>query len=300
MSMSEKIRLACNSEIMQLPLAKILPMRRLQERLPQTSKFKCIEASIHELGVIEPLVVFPQAASDGCYILLDGHVRHMILKRMGEKFAKCLIATDDEGFTYNHKINRLSAVQEHFMIMRAVQNGVSEARIARSLDVDVATIRKKRAMLDGICPEVVQLLKDRNATSKTFRELRRLKPIRQIEVAELLRASNNYTVGYVKCLVAASPPDQLLSEDRPKEIRSLSPEEASRMEHEMATLGREFKVIEESHGKNVLNLVIVTGYLKKILDNARAVRFLSQKYPEILCEFQKLIDARIPPEETRS
>ncbi len=60
----------------------------------------------------------------------------------------------------------------------------------------------------------------------------------------------------------------------------------------METLGREFKVIEESHGKNVLNLVIVNGYLKKLLDNARIVRFLSQNYPEILTEFQKLIEAR--------
>jgi hypothetical protein len=36
---------------------------------------------------------------------------------------KHLIATDDEGFTYNHKVNRLTAIQEHFMILRALKNG---------------------------------------------------------------------------------------------------------------------------------------------------------------------------------
>lgn len=178
------------------------------------------------------------------------------------------------------------------MIMRAIKNGVSEARIARSLDVDVNTIRQKRDMLDGICAEVVQILKDRRATSKTFRQLRQLKPIRQIEVAELICAAGNYSEGYVKCLVAATPPDQLVEEERPKEFRGLSPEDVGRMEHEMATLGREFKLIEESHGKNVLNLVIVNGYLKKLLDNARVVRFLSQNHPEILTEFQKLLESR--------
>jgi hypothetical protein len=216
----------------------------------------------------------------------------MILKAVGESSAKCLVATDDEGFRYNHKINRLSAIQEHFMIMRAIKNGVSEARIARSLDVDVNTIRQKRDMLDGICSEVVQILKDRRATSKTFRQLRQLKPIRQIEVAELICAAGNYSEGYVKCLVTATPADQLVEEERAKEIRGLSPEDVARMEHEMATLGREFKQIEESHGKNVLNLVIVNGYLKKLLDKPRVVRFPSQNHPEILTEFQKLAEAR--------
>ena len=37
-------------------------------------------------------------------MLLDGHVRLMILKDLGQTSAKCLISTDDEGFTYNHKV----------------------------------------------------------------------------------------------------------------------------------------------------------------------------------------------------
>jgi hypothetical protein len=117
-------------------------------------------------------------------------------------------------------------------------------------------------------------------------------------VAELNCAAGNYSEGYVKCLVAATPPDQLVDEELPKEFRGLSPEDVARMEHEMAMLGREFKLIEESHGKNVLNLVIVNGYLNKLLDNARVVRFLSQNHPEILTEFQKLLASRILHEAT--
>ena len=47
------------------------------------------------------------------------------------------------------------------------------------------------------------------------------------------------------------------------------------MYHESRLLVRELKAIEESHGKNVLNLVIVTGFLRKLMDNARVVRLLS-------------------------
>lgn len=290
--MNDKVRMSCEPEVKQILLAKILPMRMPDAGVRKTVKFKCIEASVKELGLIEPLVVFPQPNSDGAFMLLDGHVRHLILKELQQTHAKCLIATDDEGFTYNHKVSRLTAIQEHFMIMRAIKNGVSEPRIARSLDVDVGTIRQKRDMLDGICREAVQLLKDRRATDKAFRELRKVKPMRQIEIAELMCAASNFSVGYAKCLVAATPAEQLLDGDRPKELGGLSPEDISRMEHEMESLGREFKVIEESHGKNVLNLVLVVGYLRKLLDNARVVRFLSSNHPEILVEFQKLVEAK--------
>ena len=64
----------------------------------------------------------------------------------------------------------------------------------------------------------------------------------------------------------------------------------------MEGLQSDFLAIEESHGRNMLNLVIVVSYLKKLLDNARAVRYLSQNHPEILAEFQKLIEARNLPE----
>lgn len=45
-------------------------MRLLDEGVRKTSKCKCIEASIRELGLIEPLVVFPQPDSGGCFMLL--------------------------------------------------------------------------------------------------------------------------------------------------------------------------------------------------------------------------------------
>ena len=290
--MTALVRLGCQTDVAELPLAHILPMRMLDNGIRNTSKYKCIEASVRELGLIEPLVVFPQADTAGCFILLDGHIRLMILKSLEAATAKCLISTDDEGFTYNHKVNRLSAIQEHFMILRAINNGISEERIARSLNVDVYSIRQKRDLLEGVCPEAVQLLKERQVTGNSLREIRKVKPMRQIEIAELMGAASNFSLGYVKCLVAATVPDLLADAERGKEVRGLSPEDISRMEHEMETLGRDFKLIEESHGKNVLNLVIVVGYLRKILENNRVARYLTQHHREIVSEFQKLVESR--------
>lgn len=290
--MSRYVALACKPEISTIPVISILPLNQLTASIKKSRKYQCIAASIREIGIIEPLVVYPQPNQAHVYVLLDGHIRLQIIKEEGQPTVECLIATDDEAFTYNHKVNRLSAIQEHFMIRRAIKKGVSEDRIATSLNVDLASIRKKRDLLQGICPEAVELLKEKRIGSAAIREMRRVKPLRQIEMAELMNASWTFSAAYAKCLLAATPQDQLIDDEQKKEIRGLTSEDIARIEHEMEGLERDFKAIEETHGKNVLNLVIVVGYLKKLLDNARVLRFLSRNHPEILTEFQKLVETR--------
>jgi len=290
--MANKVRLACQPEMITIELNRILPLRRLARATCKSEKYKRIQASIQELGVIEPLVVFPQANRTGHYILLDGHARLEILKELDMQTTGCLVATEDEAYTYNHKVNQLSAVQEHFMIMQAIKRGVSEERIARTLNVDVGNIRRKRELLDGICPEAVKLLRSKRAGAKVFREMRKVRPIRQIEMAELMVAANNFSSNYASCLLAATPQEQLIDPEKPKDVRGLTPEDVSRMEREMESLSQDFRLIEESHGRNVLNLVLVVGYLKKLLDNARVVRYLSRHHAEILAEFQKIVETK--------
>lgn len=40
-----------------------------------------------------------------------------------------------------------------------------------------------------------------------------------------------------------------------------------------------------------MSLVIVRGYLAKLLDNARVVRFLSSNHPDMLNAFQQIVDS---------
>ena len=43
------------------------------------------------------------------------------------------------------------------MILNAIKKGVSEERLARALNVNIASIRTKRNLLTGICPEAVRV-----------------------------------------------------------------------------------------------------------------------------------------------
>jgi len=52
------------------------------------------------------------------------------LRDIGYAEAPCLVAAADEGYTYKNRINRLSTIQEHYMIRRAIERGVSPERLS--------------------------------------------------------------------------------------------------------------------------------------------------------------------------
>ena len=64
------------------------------------------------------------------------------------------------------------------------------------------------------------------------------------------------------------------------------------MQRESANLDRQFKLIEQTYGNDHLDLVLVNGYVAKLLANARIVKFLTQHYAEILAEFEKIVDVK--------
>jgi hypothetical protein len=135
------------------------------------------------------------------------------------------------------------------------------------------------------------MLKDKSVDTAVFALLRKMKPLRQIEAVELMSAMNNFTARYAQALLAATRREDLSQPDRPKNIRGLSTEQMARMEREMDGLQREFKAISASYGDTVLNLVVATGYLSRLIGNPRVSGYLEHHHSEILTEFRAIIDA---------
>lgn len=274
---------------LRVAIADILPLRETGPRVRKSVKYGQIAASIREVGIIEPPVVVRDPAAEGRFRLLDGHLRLDILIAEGETEVVCLVATEDEAFTYNKRVSRIAIIQEHQMIMKAVKRGVSEERLARTLNVNIASIRKKRNLLVGICNEVAELLRDKHVPMNTFIQLRKLKPMRQIAAAEMMVAMNQYSISYARSIVAATPVDQLI--DGKQTLNAgLSREQADLMTEESARLDREFKAIEQSYGVDHLDLVLASAYLANLLENVRVVRHLAQHHAELLSEFQKIAE----------
>ena len=199
----------------------------------------------------------------------------------------CLIATEQEAYNYNKRVNELTTVQEHHMILKAIRNGVSEERIAAVLHVNVAEIRQKRDLLNGICPEVAELLKHRDMSVDAFKVLKKMTAFRQVEAADLMNSASNYSVSFAKAMLAATKTEDLVD---PSTNRGVPKEQATRMERELSRLQEAISSIQDSYGQDHLHLTVVKGYLRKLVTNERVARYLGQYQPELLIEFQKIAE----------
>jgi hypothetical protein len=295
--MPTPVKAAFRPNVALLNIARLTPLKEISPAMRNEKKYKQIAASLKHVGLIEPIVVFP--AGHGKYLVLDGHKRLDILKERGVADVRCLLATDDESYTYNKRVNYYSPIGEHHMILKALASGVTEHRIAESLDVNVQTIRQKRNLLNGICPEAVEILRDKRVNANAFAVLRRMKPLRQIEAAGFMVAANKFTYRFSQALLAGTRTDLLATPARVvKPVKSVDRAQKSLLEQETDALLREFKAVEESYGADVLVLSVCCGYLNRLLNNAHVLRYLTKRYPEILQQLQQLL-AETQAEKTR-
>ncbi len=289
-----QVKQGFEQQIVSIALDRILPTRQMDKGIQGSKKYACILSSIRELGVVEPLAVHPQPLFDqgaASYILLDGHLRLEALKQLGGVEALCLISTDDEGFTYNRQINRLTPIQEHKMILAALKKGIDPARIARVLGVNVARIHHRRNLLEGIAPEVVEMLKVRMVAQDIFRVLRKMKPMRQIETVEMMISANCFTLSYAQMVLAATRPEMLVDKQRKKPSAETSALDIARMEREMENLQHDYKHVEDTLGETMLILVVVKGYLLRILRNDAIAAYLQQHHADLLEELVSIMEA---------
>ena len=289
-SQSPRIPLGFEPDCVVVPVSKILPVKSLRKSVKDSQKYRQIAASIVEIGLVELPVVARHNDPPDSYLLLDGHLRLEILKDMGRIEVECLISTDDEGYTYNKRISRLASVQEHHMMKRAIANGVSQEQLARALNINVGSLQRRVRMLDGVCPEVINLLKDKPCPVKTFEILKKMVPLRQIEAAELLINANNYSAAYASAIFVSTPQDQLVNANQPKRVKGMTPEAIARMERELSRLQENISSIEERYGADNLHLTVAKGYLGKLLSNGRIVQYLARTSPEFLSEFQSIVE----------
>src|SRR6516164_3104501 len=94
-----------------IPLDRILPSKKVPAGLTITHKYRQVRSSVEEIGLIEPLSVTAADQKTGHHLLLDGHIRLIVLKDLEQQEALCLVAKDDEAYTYNNRLNRLPTIQ---------------------------------------------------------------------------------------------------------------------------------------------------------------------------------------------
>lgn len=287
-----RIHLGFDRDFLTIPVEAIVPLKTLPAGAKESRSYSQVLSSIEAIGLIEALVVMADAKNAGNWFLLDGHLRLEALKELGIAEVECLLAADDDTYTYNKRVNRIPPIQEHRMIVRAMDRGVPSVDIAAALGLQVESVLRRFRLLDGISPEAAEMLKDTPCSMKVFDILRQMSPMRQIESADLMIGQNNFTVMFARALRAATPENQLATTKKGKGGGKLTPsgQQIARMERELAALQTQVKSVEETYGIDNLHLTVARGYIAKLLANNRVVRWLALHQQDYLAEFQKIAE----------
>lgn len=290
MTKGNRIKAAFNLKPIRLPLECLVEQRPIPNAKTKHRSYHAILASLREVGLVQPLVVCPVPGEGGRYKILDGHLRVYALRELEAKDALCILSTDDERYTFDAQVNHINPIQRHKMICQAVANGVKPERIAIALAIDVKKVLSEMNLLDGIHPDAVELLKDKPIYAKAIKVMRKVRPLRQFEMAENMCAVNNFTTGYATALVAGTRVDQLVNGCKPKELNRVSAESLARMEQEMESIQINFERLEQSHSGNVYSFVVIQGYIKRLLANERIKRFLDRNHSDMLPELVQITE----------
>jgi hypothetical protein len=279
------VKPAFQPDIITVKTASIIPIKSIAPAFRKTDVYRRISASLDHVGLIEPLVVF--STQKGTYLLLDGHTRLDILTASGATTVKCLQSTDNESYTYNKRVNYIPPIAQHHMILRALAH-VSEERIAKALNISVTTIRRKRDLLKGICQEAAELLRKERVSNDAFAALRKMKPVRQIDVARLMLNGRKFTGRFARALLDGTP-DELLAPASTKRARNTTPAQQSMMEEETEAMLKHADSIRANYGNDVLILTGATKYIERLLRNHRIERYLAKHHQETLTVLQQLL-----------
>jgi len=282
--------LAFERETRVIPLDAIMPLKPFRVALKQTRKYAQIVSSLQATGLVELPVVVADKKAKNRYLLLDGLLRIEALKDHGATEVECIVSKDDEAYTYNKRVSRLSPVQEHRMVVRAVERGVPEEKIAAALNLDPWTVRRRFRLLDGICPEVAELLADKPCSMVVIDLLKKMKPIRQMQAAELIVGMKNYSSRFAKTILGATPREELVDSSDLKAIPKISREQIARLEKELEVVQGQTRYLEESYGTDNLCLTVAKTYLAKLLSKARIARWLKEHHGDYLAEFQGIAE----------
>ncbi len=272
------------SEGLDIPLIRLRPLR---ERKVTKREFDRILASIKAVGLIEPLVVYPEGDD---YVILDGVQRYRALIELGVDVAPCIIGKQREAFTGNRMVNRVSPVQEHRMIEKSLGE-VDEASIAAALGISTLAYRLKKTLLKRLHPDVAAAFDQGKINRVCAREFTHVKTPRQKEILDAMEGYKDYSTAFVRTLVVKTPP-QLRDPHRGKSNPwDKTTQRKNDLLKQLAEAEQKHDFYSRLYKQYTIDLLRVAIYARTLLTNIRIREYLERNHPAVVTRFEVVIAA---------
>jgi len=140
-----------------------------------------------------------------------------------------------------------------------------------------------------------------------------MKPLGQIQAAERMIHSNNYSATMAKALLTITKPQLVADPEKVSRSRPGTSAKIEALQRESEVLLTDLKLVEESYATQALDLTIGLGYVERLLGNVHIEKYMKKHHDELLNEFKKLLGekaeemsrtipdpVRIPPKSVKS
>lgn len=269
-----------------IPVTRLLPLR---ERKITKREYDRIVASIKAVGLIEPLVVFPDGDD---YVILDGAQCYRALVELGVEVVPCILGKQREAFTGNRMVNRVSPIQEHRMIEKSLGE-VDEAAIAEALGISGLGHRLKKTLLKQLHPDVVAAFDAGKINRVCAREFTHVKPHRQKEILAAMESYKDYSTTFARTLVVKTPPHQRESRGRKHNPWDKTMQKKNDLLKRLAEAEQKHDFYSQLYKQYTVDLLRLAIYARSLLTNQRLREYLDQHHPDIVARFDAIIaDAR--------
>ena len=265
-------------------IVKLIPRN---ERKVSKKYSKRIEASLRAVGLLEPLVVYPQGEN---YEILDGCLRYRILLEMGIETVPCILGRQREAFTGNRMVNRLSPAQEMRMLRKSLEE-LDETTIANALGIAGIKHRLNAGLLKKLDKTVVKAFEANMLTLQCARELAHVKRERQAEILKLMKSCGDYSITFARGLILKTPVAKRIKQNGAKTPWTQADEKKSDLLKKLRQAEEQqdfYSGLYRQYTTNLLKLVI---FVRTLLSNERVREHLQTHHPDRLERFEQIIDS---------
>ncbi len=267
-----------------VPIVKLIPRN---ERKVAKKYYQRIEASLHAVGMIDPLIVFP--LGDG-YEILDGCLRYKILLDLGVETVPCLVREQREGFTGNRMVNQLSASQEMRMLRKSLEE-LDEKTIANALGIAGIRHRLNLHLLKKLHERVAKAFEASKLNLQTAKELAHVKPERQAEILTLMESCNDYCATFARGLVLKTPMAKRAKINGARTPWTKADEKKSNLLKRLKEAEQQQDFYSSLYRQYTTNLLKLVIYVRSLLANPRVKEYLQTHHADLVGLFEQVLDS---------
>jgi hypothetical protein len=265
-------------------IERLVPLKEREINFRQNRGYKKILSSINTIGLIEPLCAYRE---NGHFVILDGFLRYKALQQLGAKTVPCLIYPTKEAYTFNHMVNKMSAVQESRMLRESLKK-IDQSTIADVFSLKSIQYRLGTEMLKHLDQKIISAIDKGLISRRCARELTYVKLPRQIEILQEMEKTGDFSISFVRAMVVKTPAEMRNKnkiDKRPWQDNSKKQELVNKLE----SVQKKYDFYTNLYRQYSADLLKIYVYARKLITNEKVRTFLDINYPEVLERFEKII-----------